>query len=111
MILPPLSYLERYRNEGTRTYSKHSDYSEAAPHYQPASEQSGFTIHVFKVPRRSLNIYVANPPDSLRSMYVDSGQPLFCVHPQVIENCGDDPYVAKLKQMAVRTDLIAVGAT
>lgn len=111
MKIPPLSYLERYRNEGTRTYSKHSDYTEAAPHYQPGSEQSGFNVHVFKVPRRRVNIYVANPPDSLGAMYVDREYPLFCVHPQVIETCADEPYVAMLKQVGVSMDVIAVEPT
>lgn len=111
MKLQPLSYLERYRNEGTRTYSKHSDYSEAAPHYQPGSEQPGFNVHAFKVPRRCVNIYTANPPGSLRSMYADSQQPLFCLHPQVIETCDDDPYVIKLKQVGVITDPITVEPT
>jgi len=96
MNVPPLSYLERYRNEGTRTYSKHSEYSEASPCYQPASEQAGFEVTAYRVPRERVNIYMANPSEELRAMYVDEEFPVFCVHPQVLEDIHDDPYLVEL---------------
>lgn len=111
MNLPPLSYLERYRNEGTRTYSKHSDYSEADLRYQPGSKTSEFGVHAFMIPRQFVNVYTANPPESLRSTYADEEQPLFCVHPQVIESCGDEPYVSSLEQVGIPVASITVEPT
>jgi len=109
--LPSLSYLERYRNEGTRTYSKHSDYSEAAAPYQPASEHPGFAVPAFRIPRRCVNIYAANPTEAVRRRYLEPENPLFCVHPQVIETCQDDPYIAEVKAVGTPADPIPVEPT
>ena len=99
MTIPSLAYLERFRNEGTRTYSNHSDYSEAAPIYQPASATSTFSLPVFTVPRQHLNIYTANPAADLASRYLDDEYALFCVHPQVLATFHDDRYVRMITRV------------
>ncbi len=43
-MIPSLEYLDRYRNEGTRTYSKHSEYIEAREHYRPNTSQKKFVV-------------------------------------------------------------------
>mgnify|MGYP001811685954 CR=1 FL=1 len=98
MIIPSLSYLERYRNEGTRTYSRHSDYSEAAPLYQPGSGAETFILPTFEVPRRHLNVYTANPAEELERRYLPNDLVLFCVHPQVLADYSDDLYLQMIKR-------------
>lgn len=97
-MISSLFYLERYRNEGTRTYSRHSDYSEAELRYRPGSEEETFPLSVFNVPRICLNIYTANPSEELRSRYLDNEHARFCIHPQVLEGFADDPYIEEIKQ-------------
>ncbi len=108
MNLPSLAYLERYRNEGTRTYSRHSGYSEAEPRYQPGSAEAGFQLVTFRVPRRHLAIYTANPAAELRNLYLDQEYALFCIHPQVFAQGDDDPYLRAIRQSGVAAPEIPV---
>ncbi|MGI9535889.1 MAG: hypothetical protein ACR2PB_02375 [Desulfocapsaceae bacterium] len=98
MIIPSFTYLERYRNEGTRTYSRHSDYSEAETTYQPGGGAESFKLPVFRTPRRYLNIYTANPAKDLVHRYLGDDYALFCVHPQVVNRCRDDRYLHMIEQ-------------
>ncbi|MFW2366808.1 MAG: IucA/IucC family protein, partial [Desulforhopalus sp.] len=98
MKIPSLPYLERYRNEGTRTYSRHSDYSEAETMYRPGGGVESFTLPVFRVPKRYLNIYTANPAEDLLHRYLHDATVLFCVHPQVLKRCGNDRYLQMIEQ-------------
>lgn len=108
MVFPSLAYLERYRNEGTRTYSRHSAYSEAESLYQPASESKSFLLPVFSVPREHLNIYTANPAADLASRYLHDDHALFCVHPQVVDNCRNDRYLQMIKCRGEEAPEVAV---
>ena len=101
MIIPSLPYLERYRNEGTRTYSRHSDYSEAETMYRPGGGAESFTLPVFRVPKRYLNIYTANPAEDLLHRYLHDVVALFCVHPQVLKRCGKDRYLQMIEQASL----------
>ncbi len=91
MKIPSLIYLDRYRNEGTRTYSAHSGYSEALPEYQPVAIESDFGLKVFALPQNQVNIYTANPSPELKEIYLPGEDALFCVHPQVFASCPEDP--------------------
>jgi hypothetical protein len=93
MKIPSLMYLDRYRNEGTRTYSIHADYTEAQQPYRPDSNEAQFTLPVFEVPRDQMQVYTANPSPELSSAYLTPKTCLFCIHPQVLERHADDPYV------------------
>lgn len=88
-----LIYLDRYRNEGTRTYSQHADYTEAREKYRPNSKRAQFDLPVFEVPRKQLKIYTANPSIELAATYLTEDKTLFCIHPQVLEAHQEDPYV------------------
>ena len=88
-----LIYLDRYRNEGTRTYSQHADYTEAREKYRPNSKRAQFDLPVFEVPRKQLKIYTANPSVELAATYLTEDKTLFCIHPQVLEAHQEDPYV------------------
>ena len=50
-MIPSLIYADRYLNEGTRTYSRHADYTEAQEEYRPNSNHAQFDLAVFEVPR------------------------------------------------------------
>lgn len=92
-MIPTLLYADRYRNEGTRTYSKHADYTDAQEKYRPNSRHPHFELAVFEVPRDQMQIYTANPSITLQTNYLASDKILFCIHPQVLEEKPDDLYV------------------
>nr|WP_319394756.1 IucA/IucC family protein [uncultured Desulfobacter sp.] len=91
--IPKFQYLERYRNKGTRTYSSHSEYTDAIVKYRPDSTQEKFSLCGYELPLEQLTIYTANPPDEIKRKYFQSGRALFCIHPQILEMAPDDPYV------------------
>ena len=95
-MIPSLIYLDRYRNEGTRVYSPHADYTEADERYRPNSRVSTFDIPVFELPSDEVNVYAADPGPALRQAYISEDRTLFCVHPQLLESQGDDPYLARI---------------
>lgn len=94
-MIPSLIYLDRYRNEGTRTYSQHAGYTGAHEKYRPNSRHPQFELAVFEVPRDEMLIYTANPSRELESTYlaVDTDKILFCIHPQIFEAHRGDSYV------------------
>ncbi len=103
-----LNYLERYCNEGTRTYSRYAAYSEAREEYQPGARRTSFELPCFSLPRGKLNIYTANPAPELAEKYLADRHALFCVHPQVLAEQRTDPYVAALLESGQPHDPIAV---
>jgi hypothetical protein len=68
--IPSLQYLERYRNEGTRTYSSHAAYTEAGDRYRPDGDQERFLLEAFKLPREQMLVYTADPPAALAAEYL-----------------------------------------
>ncbi len=97
-MLPDLIYTDRYRNKGTRTYSKHADYSEALPQYQPGSPVENFCLPCHWLPGEKVHLYLANPGQDLLDIYVKKDEIMFCVHPQVAKQFADDPYVRILQE-------------
>ena len=107
MKIPSLMYLDRYRNEGTRTYSIHADYTEAQPPYRPNSHHPRFTLPTFDMPRDRMQVYTANPSVELSTTYLTPETVLFCIHPQVLERCPEDPYVKRTLSMGTpRSDVV-----
>lgn len=90
-----LIYLDRYRNEGTRTYSEHAGYTEAQEDYRPDSRHSHFELETFRIPLDQMLTYTANPPAGLQETYLLQDYVLFCIHPQILEMNRDDPYVKR----------------
>jgi hypothetical protein len=107
-MLPSLIYADRYRNKGTRTYSKHAAYTEAQEKYRPNSRHTRFDLAVFEVPRDQMNIYTANPPVELAATYLATGKILFCIHPQILEENQEEPYVRQTLSIGTLQDGIAV---
>lgn len=95
-----LIYLDRYRNEGTRTYSRHAEYTEAKPEYRPTSSTDFFTLPSYEVAKGQLLIYTANPPTQLVEKYLPGDHALFCIHPQIAQELTDDPYIRYLQDIA-----------
>ncbi len=107
-MLPSLIYADRYRNKGTRTYSKHAAYTEAQEKYRPNSRHTRFDLAVFEIPRDQMNIYTANPPVELAATYLATGKILFCIHPQILEENQEEPYVRQTLSIGTLQDGIAV---
>jgi len=108
LTLPSLSYLERYRNEGTRTYSKHAAYTEARKKYRPNGGDPVFSLPCFILPRERMHVYSANPPGELARIYTGAGGVCFCIHPQVLDEQTDDPYVAETLKIGRVTKALRV---
>jgi hypothetical protein len=108
MQLPSLYYLERYRNKGTRTYSQHAEFTEAATSYQPASPMPQFSMKVYELPLHTVNIYLANPDEELLQRFLNENSVNFYVHPQVLEQHADDPYLKIIKSTALNETTQAV---
>ncbi len=96
-MIPPLLYLERYRNEGTRVYSPHAGYTEAEDRYRPNGGAEDFEIPAFLLPAAELNLYQADPSPSLLTRYWQEEHALFCIHPQILEKAADDPYLQRIQ--------------
>ncbi len=95
MQIPPFTYLERYRNEGTRTYSGHAACTEAMDAYRPDSVQDQFDLTLFEMPRDRMIVYTANPTPALADTYLSEDRVAFAIHPQVLAMVPDDPYVRR----------------
>jgi len=63
-------YLERYVNEGSRTYSSFSRQPHGDPRYQPLSETSSFAISCLEVPKENTEIYLDNPSKKIFEYYI-----------------------------------------
>ncbi len=94
--LPGLVYLERYCNEGTRSYSRHAAYTEAWDTYRPENFKPCFELPCFILPAAELNTYFANPSEPLLDLYCLRDGFRFCVHPQVLKTDAGDDYVRHL---------------
>lgn len=94
-MIPPLLYLDRYRNEGTRSYSEHSGYSEAREEYRPNGGHSAFEAAAYELPRDRMNVYTADPPEELEATYLPGDSVVFCIHPQLLDEQADEAYVQR----------------
>src|SRR5215467_11594392 len=85
-----LLYMERYVDEGTRTYSPFAAMSEAAPEYQPRSVRPSFELITVFAPQSQVSIYQADPQRNLLEFYVSSEQVRFLIHPEIWASSGID---------------------
>lgn len=97
--VPSLTYLERYRNEGTRTYSDLASFTECRPEYQPTIGEAEFDVPVWVLPREELCVYRADPPSALESHYVPDDGALFAVHPQVVHDAANDRWLERTRAL------------
>jgi hypothetical protein len=85
-----LLYMERYVDEGTRTYSPFAARSEAAPEYQPRSGRPSFELITVFAPQSQVSIFKADPQRNLMEFYVSSEQVRFLIHPETWASSGID---------------------
>jgi hypothetical protein len=107
-VISSFAYLDRYRNEGTRNYSRHASYSEADARYRPDSRYASFELPSFWFPREAVNVYRANPDPGIVERYLEGDRALFVVHPQVLEGCPGDPYLLRTLSIGTRGPSIPV---
>ena len=110
-MIPSFLHLDRYRNEGTRVYSRHAGHTEADPTYRPNSAVSSFDLPAFWIPRDELNIYSADPHADLSRRYLPGEEALFCVHPQVLDSVREDPYLERVLSFGGDEERIRVSPT
>jgi hypothetical protein len=106
--IPPFEYLERYRNEGTRTYSSHAAYTEAADVYRPDSTHEQFELPLFEIPRDRMLVYTANPTAKLAGMYLVDDKVMFAIHPQVLDTCRGEAYVQRTMDLSTGLGTMSV---
>ncbi len=99
VAVPPLPYLERYRNEGTRTYSVHAAYTECRPEYQPTIGAAEFDLPAWELPRDVVEVYRADPPAALEARYLPDDRAMFVVHPQVVADDPAEPWLARTAKL------------
>jgi len=85
-----LLYMERYVDEGTRTYSPFAAKSEVAPQYQPRSGRPSFDLIAVVAPESQVSVFQADPHNSLLEFYVRPDGVQFLVHPETWESPGID---------------------
>jgi hypothetical protein len=85
-----LLYMERYVDEGTRTYSPFAAKSEAAPEYQPRSGRPSFELITVFAAQSQVSIFKADPNRNLLDFYVQPGQVRFLIHPETWASSGID---------------------
>lgn len=94
--LPTWPYLERYRNEGTRAYSPHAAYTECKVEYQPTVGLPAFDLPTWELPLDALRVWKARPSaDLARCAFPGDGVVRFYVHPQMLADRPDDPYLQR----------------
>lgn len=90
-----LVYLERYVNEGSRTYSDLSLQSEGDPQYSPREGKGEFAIPCVHVPHEKAVIYLDTPSDTIYSKYIKSDIIIIPVHPEIYQ----DTSVSNIKEL------------
>src|SRR4051812_28086001 len=93
-----LLYLERYVDEGARTYSPFAAKSEVAPKYQPRSACPSFDLITVLAPQSSVSIFQAEPEKTLYDYYVSSNDVRFVIHPETWED-SDIDHIAELHEL------------
>jgi hypothetical protein len=77
-----LLYMERYVDEGAKTYSPFAAKFQVAAEYQPRSDRPSFQLVSVWVPRNQVSLFQADAPSNLWDFYVRRDEVLFLVHPE-----------------------------
>src|SRR5262249_22456074 len=77
-----LLYMERYVDEGTRTYSPFAAKSEVGQDYQPRSERPSFELVSVLAPKAQVEMFDAGPEKNIRDFYVQFDHIRFLIHPE-----------------------------
>ncbi|WP_414473918.1 IucA/IucC family C-terminal-domain containing protein [Microvirga sp. M2] len=89
-----LLYMERYVDEGARTYSPLAGETEASPRYRPERGAPSFELVAVNTPRDRVSVFQADPSPGLLQHFVRPQGVLFAVHPETwanetVERLGD----------------------
>src|SRR5438552_6617701 len=87
---PAFLFMERYVDEGARTYSPFAAKSEVAPEYRPRSDRPSFELVTVCAPRDQVSVFQADPATNLWEFYVRSEGIRFLVHPETWSSAGID---------------------
>lgn len=103
-------YLERYVNEGSRTYSALAQRFEGNPKYHPVRGARTFRVPCLKVPREKVVLYLDNPDSRLVEKYIKHDTILMPVHPEIFK---DDkvPFIKELRNYVQTSMLVAPAAS
>src|SRR5207253_5539421 len=85
-----LLYMERYVDEGAKTYSPFAAKSEVAPEYQPRSDRPSFELITVYAPKEQVSVFQADPANSLWDFYWTSKGVRFQVHPETWSSANID---------------------
>src|SRR5205823_12603526 len=77
-----LLYMERYVDEGTRTYSPFAAKTEVSPEFRPRNDKPSFHLITVRIPREQVSVFEAGPLPTLRDRYIQPAEVLFLVHPE-----------------------------
>jgi siderophore synthetase component len=91
--------MERYVDEGTRSYSIFAARNEAAPPFQPRGEEPWFDLATVLAPQERVAVFQADPASCLQNLYLNRGGVLFPVHPQVWASQGVE-YLDEIRALA-----------
>lgn len=83
-----LLYMERYVDEGAKTYGPLAARTEAEPRFRPESDQPSFELVTVNAPPDRVAIFQADPSPGLLEHFVRPQGILFAVHPQTWASAG-----------------------
>src|SRR5437879_4030137 len=83
-----LLYLERYVDEGAKSYSPFAARNEASAAFQPRAGLADFELIAVRTPKERLAIFEADPARSLRERFIRPEEALFVVHPETWADSG-----------------------
>src|SRR5204863_10072036 len=85
-----LLYMERYVDEGTRTYSPFAAKSEVAPEFRPRSDWPSFELITIRVPKEQVSMFQADAQRALCDFYDQQDEVRFLIHPETWESAEID---------------------
>jgi len=85
-----LLYMERWVDEGAKTYSPFAARTDVEPQYQPGRGNPSFDLVTVRVPKEIVSIFQATPPATLSDWYIREEDVLFAVHPETWTDPGVD---------------------
>lgn len=90
-------YLERYVNEGSKTYSALSDRFSGNKKYHPVHGVKRFKVPCLLVPRAKVAVFLDDPSPNLAARYLRSDNILMPVHPEIFQD-EDIPFIQEIRQ-------------
>jgi hypothetical protein len=102
-------YLERYVNDGSRTYSPFSESSEVEQQYQPTAAFQSFELPSLMVPKDMLMTRCSTLADASFARHLEGDLLPFYIHPQLYVS--DDQSIVALKKEFAAGDPIVVSPT